>query len=83
MEYIHKGFNCWADSFVERFAEVYERHDVNMATVFETLAYISIELLMAPLHFINIIICGAAWSIEDRLGKPKKKKESKKKARAL
>ena len=83
MGYIRRGLSLWADGFVERFAEVYERNDVNMASVVVTLAYVAIEVIVFPVHFISIVVSGTAWAIEDRLGKPKKKKESKKKARAL
>lgn len=83
MNYITDRFKCWKTTLVIGFKEVYERHEVNIATIFELLAYVFIELLVAPLQMINIVVRGTAWAIEDNLGKPKKKKESKKKARAL
>ena len=83
MKYITEGFDCWKKTLINGFKEVYERHEVNLATIFELLVYILIELLVAPIQLIYIVVLGAAWAIEDTLGRPKIEKVESKKERAL
>lgn len=83
MKYITAGFSCWKYVFVNGFKEVYERHEVNLATVFELLAYVFIELITAPLHAADIVVHGSAFAIEENLGKPKKVKVKSKEEKAL
>lgn len=83
MKYIIDGFNCWKKTLVDGFKEVYERHEVNMATIFELLAYVFIELLVSPLFLLDVVVRGTAWAIEDNLGKPKIVKVESKKEKAL
>ena len=83
MKYITEGFSCWKYTLIDGFKEVYERHEVNLATIFELLAYVFIELLVAPLHAIDVIVRGSTWAIEDNLGKPKIVKVESKKEKAL
>ena len=82
MKYIIDGFNCWKKTLIDGFKEVYERHEVNMATILELFAYVLIELLVTPLFLLDVVVRGAAWAIEDNLGKCKSKKVDRK-ARAL
>ena len=71
MKYIRNGFDYWSETLVSRFDEVYRRHETNIATIFELMAYTFIELFVAPLRLFAIVAFGITWTIEDHLGKPK------------